>query len=105
MEGWDRSTTWSATGLPWLPPSPALQTLKAASLYPALVPFEATTVSVGRGTDRAFEVFGAPWLDADALISAFEQLNLPGVVIEPVSFTPEGSPESEIPHIGVRSTA
>jgi uncharacterized protein YbbC (DUF1343 family) len=102
MEGWDRSTTWSATGLPWFPPSPALQTLKATSLYPALVPFEATTVSVGRGTDRSFEVLGAPWLDADALISTLEQLNLPGVVIEPVSFTPEGSSDSEIPHIGVR---
>ena len=41
-------------------PSPNLRTDGAISLYPSLCLFEATTVSIGRGTDMPFEVFGHP---------------------------------------------
>lgn len=41
-------------------PSPNLRSELAVSLYPSLCLFEATTVSIGRGTDRPFEVFGHP---------------------------------------------
>jgi len=41
-------------------PSPNLRTDLAISLYPSLCLFEATSVSVGRGTSRPFEVFGHP---------------------------------------------
>jgi len=41
-------------------PSPNLRTASAISLYPSLCLFEATTVSVGRGTDKPFEVYGHP---------------------------------------------
>lgn len=43
-----------------IPPSPNLRSEVAISLYPSLCFFEATTVSVGRGTDRPFEMFGHP---------------------------------------------
>lgn len=43
-----------------IPPSPNLKSEVAISLYPSLCFFEATTVSVGRGTDRPFEMFGHP---------------------------------------------
>lgn len=43
-----------------IPPSPNLRTDLAITLYPSLCFFEATTVSVGRGTDRPFEVYGHP---------------------------------------------
>ncbi|MBU2018644.1 MAG: DUF1343 domain-containing protein [Bacteroidetes bacterium] len=43
-----------------IPPSPNLRSSKAVSLYPSLCLFEATAVSVGRGTDRPFEWFGHP---------------------------------------------
>lgn len=42
------------------PPSPNLRSDIAVSLYPSLCFFEATTVSVGRGTNRPFEIFGHP---------------------------------------------
>lgn len=42
------------------PPSPNLRTDLAVSLYPSLCLFEATTVSVGRGTSRPFEIYGHP---------------------------------------------
>lgn len=41
-------------------PSPNLRSEAAITLYPSLCLFEATTVSVGRGTERPFEVFGHP---------------------------------------------
>jgi uncharacterized protein YbbC (DUF1343 family) len=43
-----------------VPPSPNLKSEAAVSLYPSLCLFEATTVSVGRGTERPFEVYGHP---------------------------------------------
>lgn len=41
-------------------PSPNLKSDLAITLYPSLCFFEATTVSVGRGTDRPFEMYGHP---------------------------------------------
>ena len=41
-------------------PSPNLPTMNAMHLYPSLCLFEGTIVSVGRGTDFPFEVFGHP---------------------------------------------
>ena len=41
-------------------PSPNLKSDEAISLYPSLCFFEATTVSIGRGTEKPFEVFGHP---------------------------------------------
>lgn len=44
-------------------PSPNLRATHAVRLYPSLCFFEATNVSVGRGTDMPFEVIGAPQSD------------------------------------------
>ncbi len=41
-------------------PSPNLRTDLSITLYPSLCFFEATTVSVGRGTERPFEMYGHP---------------------------------------------
>jgi uncharacterized protein YbbC (DUF1343 family) len=46
-----------------IPPSPNLPNLQAVLLYPSLCFFEATPVSVGRGTDKPFQVFGHPKME------------------------------------------
>jgi uncharacterized protein YbbC (DUF1343 family) len=47
-------------------PSPNLPNMRAVYLYPSLCFFEGTPVSVGRGTDRQFQVLGAPeWTTGD----------------------------------------
>ena len=46
-----------------IPPSPNLKSMKAIYLYPSLCLFEGTNVSVGRGTDNPFELFGSPYLE------------------------------------------
>ena len=45
---------------PPIPPSPNLKDLSAIYLYPSLCLFEGTPISVGRGTDFPFKVFGHP---------------------------------------------
>jgi uncharacterized protein YbbC (DUF1343 family) len=42
-------------------PSPNLPNNKAINLYPSLCFFEGTQVSVGRGTDLPFQIYGSPW--------------------------------------------
>ena len=42
-------------------PSPNLPNSTAINLYPSLCFFEGTQVSVGRGTDLPFQIFGSPW--------------------------------------------
>jgi uncharacterized protein YbbC (DUF1343 family) len=76
------------TDLPWVRPSPNMPSVASALLYPALVPFEATNVSVGRGTDLPFQRFGASWLDAPRVVRLLEDLNLTGVRFRAERITP-----------------
>ena len=46
-----------------IPPSPNLPNMRSIYLYPSLCFFEGTNVSVGRGTDFPFQVFGAPYFN------------------------------------------
>ena len=43
-----------------IPPSPNLPNMKSIYLYPSTCYFEATPVSLGRGTDKPFQVYGHP---------------------------------------------
>jgi uncharacterized protein YbbC (DUF1343 family) len=86
--GWRRSMWFDETGLPWVKPSPNMPSLTSALLYPAIVAFEGSNVSVGRGTEDAFQRFGAPWLNATAVVARLEAMRLPGLRFEVDSFTP-----------------
>ena len=44
-------------------PSPNLPNLKSILLYPSLCFFEGTTVSIGRGTSKQFQIIGHPSVD------------------------------------------
>ena len=61
-EGWQREQLFFDWHQRWVNPSPALQNIEATILYPGLCFFEATNLSVGRGTSYSFEWIGAPWL-------------------------------------------
>jgi uncharacterized protein YbbC (DUF1343 family) len=76
------------TGLPWVMPSPNMPTLETAIAYPGMCLLEGTEVSEGRGTTRPFELFGAPFIDPDLLVSRLREYDLPGVVFRPMYFQP-----------------
>jgi len=91
MEGWRRSDYFDATGLKWVNPSPNMRSLTEAILYPGIGLLETTNLSVGRGTDTPFELFGAPWLDGEQLAGHLNRLKLPGVDFAAITFTPDAS--------------
>lgn len=84
--GWRRSMPYDSTGLPWIKPSPNMPDLESAYHYPGLCLFEGTNLSVGRGTSLAFQVVGAPWIDAVKLRRALG--SAPGVSVDTITFTP-----------------
>ncbi|MDE0898737.1 MAG: DUF1343 domain-containing protein [Longimicrobiales bacterium] len=88
VDGWTRDVIFDDTGLPWVPPSPNIPTVASALAYPGTCLFEGTPLSVGRGTDRAFQWIGAPWLDGNALAAALNLYEIEGVHFEGVRFTP-----------------
>ena len=88
IEGWSRDTLFSDTGLPWRSPSPNMPDLESALHYSGTCLFEGTNLSVGRGTERAFQWVGAPWLDGDELARILSEAGLPGVRFHPARFTP-----------------
>jgi len=72
MLNWNRHEIWREnTGSqyfpPWVPPSPNLPTVNSALAYGSTVFLEATTVTEGRGTTLPFELFGAPFVNAEKL--------------------------------------
>jgi uncharacterized protein YbbC (DUF1343 family) len=88
MEGWRRASYWDATGLPWVLPSPNIPTLDSAIVYPGTVLLEGVNVSEGRGTNRPFEIVGAPWAAPDRIASDLNGRGLPGARFRPVLFEP-----------------
>ncbi|MEO7718944.1 MAG: DUF1343 domain-containing protein [Capsulimonas sp.] len=90
-EGWTRDCWWDATGLVWTNPSPNMRSLGQATLYPGVGLLELTNVSVGRGTDTPFELFGAPYVDPRAFAAAVNAAGAPGVRVTPLWFTPRAS--------------
>ncbi|MBA2654896.1 MAG: DUF1343 domain-containing protein [Gammaproteobacteria bacterium] len=57
-----RNYTHKSLYVPPVKPSPNLATIQAIYWYPSIGLMEATAMSVGRGTDIPFQVFGHPWL-------------------------------------------
>jgi uncharacterized protein YbbC (DUF1343 family) len=79
MEGWERRMWFDETGLEWMNPSPNLRSLTAVTLYPGTCLVENMAVSVGRGTDTPFQMFGAPWLKNVEIARWLNGRNVPGV--------------------------
>ena len=91
MEGWRRTMWYDGTGLRWVNPSPNIRNLQEAILYSGLGCFEATNLSVGRGTDHPFEYYGAPYLNGEELAAQLNAKGISGVRFSPVRFTPDAS--------------
>jgi uncharacterized protein YbbC (DUF1343 family) len=88
MKNWERAMWFDQTGLPWVMPSPNIPTLDTATVYPGMCLLEGTNISEGRGTTRPFEIFGAPFIDAEAVCRELNKLQLPGVFFRENYFQP-----------------
>ncbi|MBM3929118.1 MAG: DUF1343 domain-containing protein, partial [Sphingomonadales bacterium] len=75
----------------WINPSPNAPNLNMARAYAGTVMLEGTTLSEGRGTTRPLELFGAPDIDARALLAEMQRTGpdwLAGCMLREVSFEP-----------------
>ena len=89
MKGWKRDMTWDETGLEWIVASPHCPQGKSAIFYCVTGIFgEFGYVNIGVGYTLPFEIMGAPWIDADSLATALNDLNLPGIEFRPIYFKP-----------------
>jgi uncharacterized protein YbbC (DUF1343 family) len=90
-ENWTRDMYLDQTGLRWVNPSPNIQDLEAALVYPGIGITE-KLVSMGRGTSEPFHIFGSPIIeDSQDLIDAVMKTGIKGVELQPVEFTPTGT--------------
>jgi uncharacterized protein YbbC (DUF1343 family) len=78
MEGYDPEAApgfgWPLGERVWVNPSPNAPNLSMARAYAGTVMLEGTTLSEGRGTTRPLEIFGAPDLDARAILAEMRRL-------------------------------
>jgi uncharacterized protein YbbC (DUF1343 family) len=95
MEGWRPAQApgygWPQGERTWVNPSPNAPGVPMARCYPGTVMLEGTTLSEGRGTTRPLELFGAPGLDAAALLAKMRALApawLEGCRLRPCWFEP-----------------
>ena len=65
---------WPLGERTWINPSPNAPNLAMARCYAGTVMLEGTTFSEGRGTTRPLELFGAPDIDARALLAEMHAL-------------------------------
>lgn len=90
VESWKRSMYLDETGLLWVNPSPNIQDLDAAIVYPGIAIPEAI-LSMGRGTEQPFHVFGSPIIkEPQKMISKVMESGLQGIKLEPTEFKPTG---------------
>ncbi|WP_027457403.1 exo-beta-N-acetylmuramidase NamZ family protein [Dechloromonas agitata] len=78
MQGWQPDVApgygWPLGERTWINPSPNAPNLWMARAYAGTVMLEGTTLSEGRGTTRPLEIFGAPEIDAQAIIADMQAL-------------------------------
>jgi len=95
MSGWQPDAVpghgWPLGERTWINPSPNAPNLWMARAYAGTVMLEGTTLSEGRGTTRPLEIFGAPDIDARAVLAemrAFAPHWLAGCRLREIWFEP-----------------
>jgi len=95
MHGWQPDAApgwgWPLGVRTWVNPSPNAPSLWMARCYPGTVMLEGSTLSEGRGTTRPLELFGAPDIDAGAVVAEMQRLApewLRGCRLRPCWFEP-----------------
>lgn len=95
MEGWCPDEApgfgWPLLSRAWVNPSPNAPTLGMARAYAGTVMLEGATLSEGRGTTRPLEIFGAPDIDARAIMDEMMALAphwLDGCILRECWFEP-----------------
>ena len=89
MKGWKRRMDYVQTGLQWIPSSPHIPHPHSAFFYPVSgILGELGYMSIGVGYTIPFQMFAAPWIEAEKFANKLNALALPGVIFRPIHLNP-----------------
>ena len=95
MQGWEPEAApghgWPLNERSWINPSPNAPNVSMTRAYAGTVMLEGATLSEGRGTTRPLELFGAPDIDARAVIAEMKSLApdwIKGCILRDMWFQP-----------------
>jgi len=89
MKGWKRDMIFEETGLPWVPSSPHIPHAHSPYYYPVSgILGELYVYNIGVGYTLPFQLFAAPWIDAEKLAKNLNGLKLQGVIFRPAHYKP-----------------
>jgi uncharacterized protein YbbC (DUF1343 family) len=91
VKNWSRNQIAGTPGFEFYPTSPAIQNISTALVYPGIGLLEGINVNEGRGTDKPFMQFGAPWINADELHEQLFDKLIFGIKTKPCSYIPDDS--------------
>ncbi len=78
------------------PPSPNMPDIKTAWLYQGICLLEGTNLSEGRGTDKPFKYFGAPWLNHQKLFKEIKKISSANDRFNMKTFIPKSVPNKAV---------
>lgn len=87
-KGWSRNSEHPETGRPWIVSQQHLPRFESCLLSVGLELMSGTNLSYGIGTPLPYEMMGAPYLDAIQLSAVLNKKSLPGLMFNPIYFTP-----------------
>ncbi|MDP1842447.1 MAG: DUF1343 domain-containing protein [Sediminibacterium sp.] len=85
---WERNQFQPDWGSAFVGTSPAIQSFDSMILYPGLCFIEATNLNEGRGTDFAFQIMGAPWLQNNLIVAQLNNLLEGEIITESIVYLP-----------------
>ena len=89
MKGWKRKMDYVQTGLQWVPSSPHIPHTHSSFFYPVSgILGELGYMSIGVGYTIPFQMFAAPWVEAEKLARNLNALNVQGIVFRPMYLKP-----------------
>ena len=92
IKNWKRENWYGDLGLKWIKPSPNMPSPTTALLYPGMGLLESCNISEGRGTNKPFEIIGAPWLDQVTITKILNEAKILGIKIDTTSYIPVDMP-------------
>src|SRR6187402_69899 len=84
IKNWDRGRIAND----FYPTSPAIQNISTALVYPGMGLLEGINVNEGRGTNKPFLQFGAPWINAEQLQMEMRNKKTASIETKPCSYFP-----------------
>lgn len=89
MKGWKRKMIFQETGLSWIPTSPHVPQPITAPMYALSgIVGETDYMSIGVGYTIPFQMFAAPWINAQDFTKRLNDLQLPGITFAPIYAKP-----------------